>query len=98
MGAPSTCRWSRKDLSSAAVGGWYFPVGSVTSMLPGGVTVVVQYSTDGTSWGYVPSSTGCSAPAGYDRCVTHVRWTLQQPLSAVAPNNSATFELVARIR
>lgn len=75
-----------------------FKVGSATSILPGGVTVVVEYSTDGTSWGYAPSSTGCSAPAGFDRCVTHVRWTLQQPLSAVAPNNSATFELVARIR
>ena len=75
-----------------------FKVGSGTSLLPVGLTVVVEYSTDGTGWGYTPSSTACSAPAGFDGCVSHVRWTFQQPLGAVAPNNSATFEFVARIR
>jgi uncharacterized repeat protein (TIGR01451 family) len=75
-----------------------FKVGSVASLLPGGMTVVVEYSTDGADWTYVPISTGCAAPAGFDRCVTHIRWTLQQPLGAVAPDNTATLEFVARIR
>jgi uncharacterized repeat protein (TIGR01451 family) len=75
-----------------------FKVGSVASLLPPGVTAVVEYSTDGSGWGYTPSSTACSAPAGFDGCVSHVRWTFQQPLGAVTPDNSATLEFVARIR
>jgi len=75
-----------------------FKVGSVATILPGGVTAVVAYSTDGSGWGYAPASGGCGADAGYDRCVRYVRWILQQPLGATAPNNSATFEFVARIR
>lgn len=75
-----------------------FSVGSVTATLPGGVTVITEYSTDGSDWTYTPVSLACGAPAGYDRCVRHIRWTLQQPLSAVAPDNTATFEFVGRIR
>jgi uncharacterized repeat protein (TIGR01451 family) len=75
-----------------------FSVGSETTTLPPGISAVVEYSTDGTDWTLTPASGGCGAPAGYDRCVRHIRWTLQQPLSAVAPNNSGTFEFVARIR
>ena len=75
-----------------------FKVGSVNSILPAGGTVVVQYSTDGSSWGYTPTSLGCGAAAGYDGCVRYLRWTLQQPLGAVAPDNSATFTFVGRIR
>jgi uncharacterized repeat protein (TIGR01451 family) len=75
-----------------------FKVGSAAEVLPGGVTAVVQYSIDAADWSYAPTSTGCSADAGYDRCVRYVRWTLQQPLAAAPPANSATFALVARIR
>jgi uncharacterized repeat protein (TIGR01451 family) len=75
-----------------------FSVGSVAATLPPGITVLTEYSTDGSDWTYAPASLACGAPAGYDRCVRHIRWTLQQPLSAVAPANSATFEFVARIR
>jgi len=75
-----------------------FAVGSASTILPAGVTAVTQYSTDGLDWSYAPASGGCGAAAGYDRCVRYVRWTLQQPLGAVAPANSATFEFVARIR
>lgn len=74
-----------------------FKIGGATAILPGGVTATVEYS-DGSVWGYTPTSSGCGADAGYDRCVRYVRWTLQQPLGAVAPSNSATFEVVARIR
>jgi uncharacterized repeat protein (TIGR01451 family) len=75
-----------------------FKLGTVSTILPPGMTVVVEYSTDGITWTYVPVSGGCGAAAGYDRCVTRLRWTLQQPLSPVVPNNTATLEFVARIR
>lgn len=75
-----------------------FKIGSVSWILPGGITAVVQYSTDGSSWGYTPASAGCGAAAGYDRCVRYLRWTLQQPLGAIAPGNSASLEYVARIQ
>ena len=76
-----------------------FKVGSVSSTLPPGVSVVVAYSNNGGStWTYVPASGACSAPANYDRCVNRVRWTLQNPLGATPPNNTATLQFVAQIR
>jgi uncharacterized repeat protein (TIGR01451 family) len=75
-----------------------FKVGTVSTSLPPGVTVVVEYSQDGVDWGYTPVSGGCGAAAGFDRCVTRLRWTLQQPLSPIAPDNTATLAFVARIR
>ncbi len=76
-----------------------FKMGSVANTLPPGVSVVVAYSNDGGStWTYVPVSSACSAPAGYDRCVNRVRWTFQNPVSATAPNNTATLRLIAQIR
>jgi uncharacterized repeat protein (TIGR01451 family) len=76
-----------------------FKVGSVSNTLPAGVSVVVAYSSDGgVTWTYVPASGACSAPASYDRCVNRVRWSFQNPLSAVAPNNSATLKFIAQIR
>jgi uncharacterized repeat protein (TIGR01451 family) len=76
-----------------------FQVGSVVSTLPGGVSVVIDYSNDGgATWTYVPASGACGAPAGYDRCINRVRWRLQNPLSSSAPNNTGTLQLVAQIR
>jgi len=76
-----------------------FKIGSVSNTLPAGLTVVVAYSNDaGVTWTYVPASGACSAPANYDRCVNRVRWTFQNPLSATAPNNTATLRFVAQIR
>ena len=76
-----------------------FKIGSVSNTLPAGVTVVVAYSNDaGVTWTYVPASGACSAPANYDRCVNRLRWTFQNPLSATAPNNTATLRFVAQIR
>jgi len=76
-----------------------FKMGSVANTLPPGVSVVVAYSNNaGSTWTYVPASGACSAPAGYDRCVNRVRWTFQNPVSAAAPNNSATLRLIAQIR
>jgi uncharacterized repeat protein (TIGR01451 family) len=74
-----------------------FKVGSVINSLP--VSVVVEYSNNGGStWTYAPASGACSAPAGYDRCVNRVRWTLQSALSSIGPNNTGTVQLIARIR
>jgi len=76
-----------------------FKMGSVANTLPPGVSVIVAYSNNGGStWTYVPASGACSAPAGYDRCVNRVRWTFQNPVGATAPNNTATFQLIAQIR
>jgi fibronectin-binding autotransporter adhesin len=76
-----------------------FKVGSVANTLPPGVSVVVTYSNNGGgTWTYVPASGACSAPASYDRCVNRVRWTFQNPMSATAPNNTATLQFVAQIR
>ncbi|MCH7933169.1 MAG: DUF11 domain-containing protein, partial [Gemmatimonadetes bacterium] len=74
-----------------------FKVGTVVTSLP--VTATVEYSNDaGSSWTYVPISAGCGAPTNYDRCVTHIRWTLDSDLSYLGPNNTGDVEFVARIQ
>ena len=75
-----------------------FRVGSVGTTLPAGIGETVEYSTDGVVWTYSPASGGCGAPAGFDGCVTRIRWTLTDPLSAVAPTNTGSLQFVARIR
>jgi uncharacterized repeat protein (TIGR01451 family) len=41
------------------------------------LTTAIKYSNDdGSSWTYTPTDGGCSAPAGYDYCVTDVKWTM----------------------
>jgi uncharacterized repeat protein (TIGR01451 family) len=76
-----------------------FKVGSIVNTLPAGVSVVVAYSNNGgATWTYVPTSGGCGAVAGYDGCVNRVRWSLQNPLSSTAPNNTGTLQLVTKIR
>jgi uncharacterized repeat protein (TIGR01451 family) len=76
-----------------------FKVGSVAASLPSGMGVTVAYSDDGgSSWSYTPASGGCGAPAGYDRCVSRIRWTLQDDLSPTAPDNSGELRFIARIR
>ncbi|HEX4933637.1 MAG TPA: hypothetical protein VFV33_10695, partial [Gemmatimonadaceae bacterium] len=77
-----------------------FKLGSVTTN-PGtsGLTATVSYSNDGgLTWSYVPASGAGGAPAGYDRSVTHVRWTFSGMLSQTAPNNAVSVGVVARIR
>ena len=76
-----------------------FKVGSVVNNLPAGVSATVEYSDDaGSTWTYVPVSAGCGAPATYDSCVTHIRWTLQNDLSYIGPDNTGNVEFVARIQ
>ncbi len=77
-----------------------FKVGSVTSSLgTTGLAVVVAYSNNnGATWTYTPVSGAGGAPAGYDRTVTHVRWTFTGSLSHIAPNNAGSVGFTTRIR
>ena len=67
-----------------------FKVGSATSNPSAGITVVTEYSADGGStWNYTPTSLAGGAPAGFDRTVTHVRFTLTGSMvPAAAPGNN----------
>jgi uncharacterized repeat protein (TIGR01451 family) len=77
-----------------------FKIGSATTSLgTTGLTPTINYSNDGgISWTYTPVSAGGGAPAGYDRNVTNVRWSFGSTLSQIAPNNSGSVALTARIR
>jgi len=77
-----------------------FKVGSITNNLgTTGLTPTLAYSNDGgTTWTYTPVSTAGGAPAGYDRSVTHVRWSFAANLSQTSPNNSGSVGLTTRIR
>jgi len=77
-----------------------FKVGSLTTSLgTTGLTPTLAYSNNsGTTWNYTPASGAGGAPSGYDRTVTHVRWSFSPTLSATAPNNSGSVTLTARIR
>jgi uncharacterized repeat protein (TIGR01451 family) len=77
-----------------------FKVGSVANSLgTTGLTVAVAYSNNGgTTWAYAPASAAGGAPAGYDRNVTHVRWTFTGDLSQTAPNNAGSVAFTTRIR
>jgi uncharacterized repeat protein (TIGR01451 family) len=64
-----------------------------------GLGVTVSYSNDGgTSWTYTPVSGGGSAPAGYDRNVTNIRWAFTGNLGQTSPNNSGSIGFTTRIR
>ncbi|HEX6184280.1 MAG TPA: hypothetical protein VFZ44_10410 [Pyrinomonadaceae bacterium] len=77
-----------------------FKVGSVANSLgTTGLTVAVGYSNNGgTTWTYTPVSGAGSAPAGYDRTVTHLRWTFTGKLSQTSPNNAGSVAFTTRIR
>jgi uncharacterized repeat protein (TIGR01451 family) len=87
-------------ISDAVPANTDFKVGSVVNTLgTTGLTVVVAYSNNGGStWTYTPASGGGGAAAGYDRNVTHVRWTFSGSLSQTSPNNTGNVKFVARIR
>jgi uncharacterized repeat protein (TIGR01451 family) len=76
-----------------------FKLGSVTTTLgTTGLTVVVAYSNDGgTTYTYTPVSGGGGAPAGYDKTVTHIRWTFTGNLSQTSPANAGSVGFTARI-
>ncbi len=77
-----------------------FKVGSVVNGLgTTRLTVGVAYSNDGgATWTYTPASGAGGAPAGYDRNVTHIRWSFTGSLSQTSPNNSGSVSFTSRIR
>ena len=76
-----------------------FKIGSDASTLPPGLSVALSYSDNaGATWTYTPVSTGCGAPAGFDRCVNRIRWTFTGTISATPPDNTAGLQFIARIR
>jgi uncharacterized repeat protein (TIGR01451 family) len=77
-----------------------FKLGSVTTSLgTTGLTSTVAYSNNGGStWTYTPVSGTDGAPTGYDRSVTHVRWSFAAGLSQTSPNNSGSVGLTTRIQ
>ncbi len=74
-----------------------FKVGTATfNPLTSTLTSGITYSDDnGTSWTYTPVSTGCSAPAGYDNCVTDVKWIMTGNMPT---NTSFSVEMVVRVK
>ena len=77
-----------------------FKVGSVSTTLgTTGLTVAVAYSNDnGVSFTYTPVSGAGGAAAGYDRTVTHVRWTFTGDLSQTSPNHAGSVAFGVRVR
>lgn len=77
-----------------------FKLGSVTSSLgTTGLTPTLAYSNNGgATWTYTPLSAAGGAPTGYDRNVTHVRWSFAASLSRTSPDNAGSVGLTARIR
>ncbi len=77
-----------------------FKVGSVVNVLgTTGLTATITYSNDNAAtFGYTPVSAGGGASAGFDRNVTHVRWTFAGSLSQTAPNNTGNVSFAVRIR
>jgi len=74
-----------------------FRVGSAT-FAPGTSTLTGTpiYSNDnGATWTYTPAGGGCTAPAGYDFCVTNVRWTTTGTMPS-GTNFTVTF--VVRVK
>lgn len=73
-----------------------FNITSITSNPPAGITVVTAYSSDaGVTWTYTPVSLAGGAPAGYDRLVNRVRFTLTGPMdpATVVGNNGFTVRI-----
>jgi len=74
-----------------------FRIGSAT--FSAGTTLLISavtYSNDGgTTWVYSPGSGSCTAPTGYDYCVTHVRWTL---LGTMPPTQNFTIGMTVRVK
>lgn len=77
-----------------------FKVGSASTTLgTTGLTVVIAYSNDnGATYTYTPASGAGGAPAGYDRTVTHLRWTFTGDLAQTSPNHTGSVAFGVRVR
>lgn len=77
-----------------------FKLSSVSNTLgTTGLSATVAYSNDNAAtWGYTPASGASGAPAGFDRNVTHIRWTFAGNLSNISPNNTGSVSFIVRVR
>lgn len=76
-----------------------FKVGSVSNTLGSLTSVTVAYSNNNAaSFIYTPVSGAGGAPAGYDRNVTHIRWTFTGSLNPTPLNNAGNVSFAVRIR
>ncbi|HEX7317416.1 MAG TPA: hypothetical protein VF297_26185 [Pyrinomonadaceae bacterium] len=77
-----------------------FKLGSASATLgTTGLTVTTAYSNNnGTSFTYTPVSAAGGAPSGYDRTVTHVRWTFTGDLTQTSPNHAGSVAFGVRVR
>lgn len=75
-----------------------YVLGTTNETLPSGITVTLEFDDGTDGWSYTPTSQGCGAAVGSDRCVRAIRWTLDTPLPAAAPDNAAVFRFTAGIR
>ena len=73
-------------------------LGTTSETLPAGIYATLEFDDGTDSWTYAPVSQGCGAATGSDRCVRAIRWTLDTPLPATAPDNAAVFRFTAGIR
>ncbi|MEM7417272.1 MAG: right-handed parallel beta-helix repeat-containing protein [Gemmatimonadota bacterium] len=73
-------------------------LGTTSETLPSGINATLEFDDGSDSWTYSPVSQGCGAATGSDRCVRAIRWTLDTPLPATAPDNAAVFRFTAGIR
>lgn len=61
--------------------------------------VRVSYSNNGgVTYTYMPTDGAGGAPAGYDRTITHIRWTFTGKVSPRAPDNAGSVSFTTRIR
>lgn len=75
-----------------------YVLGTTSETLPSGINATLEFDDGTDSWTYTPVSEGCGAATGSDRCVRAIRWTLDTPLPATAPDNAAVFRFTAGIR
>jgi uncharacterized repeat protein (TIGR01451 family) len=77
-----------------------FKIGSAAAALgTTALTAVISYSNDnGATFAYTPVSGNGGASPGYDRNVSHIRWTFTGSLSSTAPNNTGSVSFTVKIR
>lgn len=75
-----------------------YVLGSTTETLPAGIPATLAFDDGTDTWSYTPVAGGCGATPGSDRCVRAIRWTLDAPLPATAPDNAVVFGFTAEIR
>jgi len=67
---------------------------ALTSGLTGATAAFSTTASAPYAYGYTPVDQGCSAPAGYDYCVTSVRWTMTGSMTG----GGTTFNVLFTVR